>query len=511
MRGVAAAAVVLMLVLVSGTEGSLWGSGGTYGASPGFVCPTITLCTTISGMGSHPSSHPCYPGNIQCCGTDSSQPTLSCTTTELTCSAYIVTGSKCLWGPAQTGAVSLNIATAFMAGEAPGYTQPGSVLLTSSTYHTGFGGASVSNTVRYPVINKNTAFVSLTQHPVYYAFSVICISVYQAPAGSTNYPVFTGPTTMAEFSTAQGASTVECTTAGVAVNPFTYVCLIAPTGSGTAGKCIRGDGAAGNVYAWLDMVAQTTSWPVGVAIPCGNGVFNLGTFGIPMETCDDGNTVAGDGCSASCATESGAVCTLPGQPCTTICGDGFVAGSETCESVTEGQYQANGDGCSSTCTVEVGWTCTASYPWVCTRDSCGNSVIDVGGTGGGENCDDGNQNPNDGCSRGCRISSGWRCPVLGQLCIQNTCGDAYIMGGEACDDGNTDSTDGCSNICTVESGYACTGSPTSVCGGVCGDGVIATGTAGETCDDGNTAGEDGCSEACTVEDGYLCAVARAAC
>ncbi len=58
------------------------------------------------------------------------------------------------------------------------------------------------------------------------------------------------------------------------------------------------------------------------------------------EQCDDGNTVDGDGCSATCQNE-------PPPP---GCGDGTVGGEEECD---DGNT-SNGDGCSSVCVVETG-------------------------------------------------------------------------------------------------------------------------------------------------------------
>jgi cysteine-rich repeat protein len=63
--------------------------------------------------------------------------------------------------------------------------------------------------------------------------------------------------------------------------------------------------------------------PVGT---CGNGVVE------PGEQCDDGNTVSGDGCSATCQNE-------------VVCGDGVVEGDEECD---DGNT-VSGDGCSATC------------------------------------------------------------------------------------------------------------------------------------------------------------------
>jgi len=60
---------------------------------------------------------------------------------------------------------------------------------------------------------------------------------------------------------------------------------------------------------------------------------------------------------------------------------------------------------------------------------CGNDVLEAG-----EACDDGNTNPDDGCSPTCTIE---------------LCGDGAVQHGlfEACDDGNSDPNDFCTNTC----------------------------------------------------------------
>jgi cysteine-rich repeat protein len=94
--------------------------------------------------------------------------------------------------------------------------------------------------------------------------------------------------------------------------------------------------------------------------------------------------------------------------------------------------------------------------------TCFNGVLDPG-----EECDDGNRDPNDDCAN-CRF---------------NVCGDGFpdLQGPvtEECDDGNTDQHDGCTNGCTV-----------------CGNGLV---TAPETCDDGNLDDEDFCPSDCQVD------------
>jgi len=64
---------------------------------------------------------------------------------------------------------------------------------------------------------------------------------------------------------------------------------------------------------------------------CGDGVVQ------PPETCDDGNTISGDGCSTTCQKEH-----------SILCGDGVVQAGEQCD---DGNV-ISGDGCSSTCQVE---------------------------------------------------------------------------------------------------------------------------------------------------------------
>ena len=66
------------------------------------------------------------------------------------------------------------------------------------------------------------------------------------------------------------------------------------------------------------------------------------------ESCDDGNALPFDGCSATCQSEP--ECTT--GACTSKCGDGIVV-HEECDDGNN----VDGDGCSSTCKVEPGYTC----------------------------------------------------------------------------------------------------------------------------------------------------------
>jgi fibro-slime domain-containing protein len=219
---------------------------------------------------------------------------------------------------------------------------------------------------------------------------------------------------------------------------------------------------------------------------CGDGIIE------PPEQCDDGNTVSGDGCSASCTIEPFWVCPMPDKPCvyTVVCGDGKVQGSEQCD---DGNT-TSGDGCSSTCQVEPGWQCP--NPGVhCIAKACGDGIV-----AGNEQCDDGNTTSGDGCSATCMLEPGFACVNQGMppksVCHKTVCGDGIKEGFEQCDDGNLIPYDGCSPTCTIEP--KCAG---GTCTPVCGDGLKFP---QEQCDDGNLINGDGCSSTCMIEPGWTC-------
>jgi cysteine-rich repeat protein len=116
----------------------------------------------------------------------------------------------------------------------------------------------------------------------------------------------------------------------------------------------------------------------------------------PLEECDDGNDVDGDGCDSNCTQ--------------TACDNGIVTVGETCD---DGNG-VNGDACDSNCK----------------PPGCGN-----GATGGTETCDDGNLADGDGCDSNCTLTG---------------CGNGILTQGEACDDGNVLSGDGCNLLCVNE-------------------------------------------------------------
>lgn len=172
----------------------------------------------------------------------------------------------------------------------------------------------------------------------------------------------------------------------------------------------------------------------------------------------------------------------------TICGDNIIDGAETCD---DGNAAAD-DGCSDTCQSENGYVCTGE-PSTC-NTVCGDGVI-----AGDEACDDDNPDAGDGCSDDCLIEAGFVCTGEPSGCV-TTCGDSIVAGLETCDDGGTSTGDGCDDVCLVETGYACPGQP-SECDPICGDGLII---GDEECDDEEPLPGDGCSANCTIEFGFVC-------
>jgi cysteine-rich repeat protein len=131
---------------------------------------------------------------------------------------------------------------------------------------------------------------------------------------------------------------------------------------------------------------------------CGDGTVDTG------EQCDDSNTVSGDGCSATCTTE------------TTQCGNGVVDMGEQCD-----DGAANSNTAPDACRND------------CTNAGCGDGVVDTG-----EMCDPPGANCNPDCTTGA------------------FCGNNVVDAGEQCDDGNTATGDGCDAACALElQGIAC--------------------------------------------------------
>jgi cysteine-rich repeat protein len=217
------------------------------------------------------------------------------------------------------------------------------------------------------------------------------------------------------------------------------------------------------ISAGADGIAQTTL--------CGNGIADADENGISGDAeCEDGNQLAGDGCSAICQPES-------------ICGNGILNPGEECDD----NNLTAGDGCDGQCR----------------REFCGDGIVQAGL---GEECDDGNNRNGDACVVGCRnafCGDGFLQRGVEECEPPNTtvcdatcqdvppppaCGDGILNPGEQCDDGNSSNKDNCLTICIAAT---------------CGDGFVHTKGSPpfEQCDDGNVAPGDGCSPSCTTECG----------
>jgi cysteine-rich repeat protein len=124
-----------------------------------------------------------------------------------------------------------------------------------------------------------------------------------------------------------GGTTFAIRVAAPAATGFTQVFAAPgdPYPDGGAFQDTDGEGDFDPVVVPFDLRFQTV-----MDVPvCGDSLEELG------EECDDGNTIAGDGCSASCTDE--------------FCGDGTVSLTDLCD---DGNT-ADGDGCSSTCDLET--------------------------------------------------------------------------------------------------------------------------------------------------------------
>lgn len=202
---------------------------------------------------------------------------------------------------------------------------------------------------------------------------------------------------------------------------------------------------------------------------CGNMILE------PGEDCDDGNTLAGDGCSPNCLNE-GAV--LPA-----ICGDGYVG--DPAAKYDYSQYIADlrnnrvrtdvnfyGEDCDN------GKQCVNRV--VCEEDSECRGFKDEEGNldeacrpRGGDGCDE-------------------RCLNEGAKFRPTDCGSGQIGIGEDCDDGNRRPGDGCSPECLNEGSVARAS--------ICGNFTPLNPEPGEDCDYGAGNNADaGCSSICLNE------------
>jgi cysteine-rich repeat protein len=165
-----------------------------------------------------------------------------------------------------------------------------------------------------------------------------------------------------------------------------------------------------------------------------------------------------------------------------------VDGSTRCQGTASGDLNATDDMLALS-RVQPDYGGTDLCLWQCSSRNCSFTPSSTGihdlyykcGDGkvadGIEECDDGNNRNNDGCSPTC---------MLEDLTGKNYCGDGYIQAdeGEECDDANDDDFDGCSSACRASGGgTGGTGQPE------CGDGICEPGEGSwcpEDCDPSGT-------------------------
>lgn len=199
--------------------------------------------------------------------------------------------------------------------------------------------------------------------------------------------------------------------------------------------CFQFDGLQPGTYevseVWQEGWVQTypnvnTNYKHSVVVTAGN-VSNGKDFGnhqiicgdtiiAGTEQCDDGNKVNGDGCSATCTTESN----------DSFCGDGTVDEDE--EELCDDGNKSNNDSCLNSCLTPT----------------CGDGYVRTEVEG----CDDGNTADGDGCSANCTIEEN----------SGSVCGNGSLETGETCDDGNTADGDTCPSNCQSTSSSGSGGS-----------------------------------------------------
>ncbi|MEM8607394.1 MAG: DUF4215 domain-containing protein [Myxococcota bacterium] len=245
------------------------------------------------------------------------------------------------------------------------------------------------------------------------------------------------------------------------------------------GDAIRIYGVPGGSADFIS-VGELEVYEPGVSTgTCGDGVLDSG------ETCDDGNTTDGDGCTATCQAEfcgDGVInnVTETCEPAGTascddncmlrdsVCGDGFITPPETCE-------PAGTTSCDDNCMLREA-VCGDGFltpPEAC--EPAGTATCDDDCTFREAACGDGFLTPPEDCEPAGTATCDDDCTLRAAVC-----GDGFLTPPEDCEPGGTAT---CDDDCTFREA-------------VCGDGFL---TPPETCEDGNVVGGDGCSATCQVE------------
>lgn len=340
-----------------------------------------------------------------------------------------------------------------------------------------------------------------------------CAGTYSYPGSERIYRFRnTGATRMAvEIVATRGTSTADFDLfaldgTGTSCTDAALSCLDSSTGTTdteTVELVADAGGTAYIAYDIYDSSTDTTDFTLAVTctpIVCGDSAI------VGDEACDDGNTTAGDGCSATCAVETGFVCSGAPSTCVMLPANAMCAGATsitgtttlTGEDVRLGGTPPSGTGCGGgsgttalyyavivpdATTVTV--TATPGAPsWdpmllvlgACSDTTCADSE-DSSGADGAETLAFTN-------TSGAAVTqivavTPWDA-AAGVFDLSVTyapiCGNGTLDGAEACDDGNSASGDGCSSSCTIETGYSCSGTP-STCVAIAANATCATATA----------------------------------
>lgn len=224
---------------------------------------------------------------------------------------------------------------------------------------------------------------------------------------------------------------------------------------------------------------------------CGNGTTDFD------ETCDDGNVVSGDGCSASCEIEPSFDCPEALPTCVACSSSGATLVNTLPSDLNAAPFEATGT--ATTDEFHGGFGCTVADP------DAGSDVVFRAALAAGQTVRIRQVSPNfDGvlhiiepsdCGNGSQCvadldgseasspeaeGTTFTATQVGDIYLvveskdkasQSTpydvlidswsCGDGIAHEREPCDDGNPINGDGCSSSCQVEPGYRCEGSPSA--------------------------------------------------
>ncbi|MEQ8273996.1 MAG: DUF4215 domain-containing protein [Deltaproteobacteria bacterium] len=255
-------------------------------------------------------------------------------------------------------------------------------------------------------------------------------------------------------------------------------------------------------------------------VTCGDGVVDLG------EACDDGNNVAGDGCSAVCSVEPGFVCVGTPSQCTGALadpdGDGLTNAEEVALGTDPHVADTDGDGIDDGDEV-AGGADAATYDVGVDTDPL-DADTDNDGIIDGEEIVAGNDgyvtDPLDSDTDGDGLLDGVETSAVPTASGSSASTGVFFAGTDpgfapdadpttqtdptdADTDGGTapDGLEDLNHNGRVDAGERDPLDPSDDVPVTCGNGVIDV---GELCDDANTANGDGCSNVCVVEPGWIC-------